>query len=374
MKKLYGFIAVIIVLSILLPGCKSDSGTTNKNTDTSATHTDDAATADTSEDVYGTLTDDYYINEWLGLFLDLSANDLSVIPRGTIETYYNALSYIDETALLDMCVANKTSDENLYIGIYIADAQGKTIDEFISKIEEAEKNNLSIFEEQRTVHLNTEEYVDFLGEQYLSLHATKDEFTYTDENIYTADRQFPFTSIWCLCRIKDDKFIAIRCRSYYTDIPLEEILQLFEKVDDIADSSIYNTDKKKPNYSEEQVGEKIMKVLLEETINDYYTPSYAECIDRLFKDYTWTFKPLSGYDYLYVATFTGTYYLHPSSYYQLGDATAYGSMSLLVDIREEDEIEGFSRLVCFDGDDTEGKQIYKKFNTLVADCPQSIIN
>lgn len=125
-----------------------------------------------------------------------------------------------------------------------------------------------------------------------------------------------------------------------------------------------------PDYSEEQLTKLILKTLSEEEIDFYKSPTYDECICRLFKDFTWTYTSLPEYDYLYVATFTGTYYSNPRSYYDLGENTAHGSLSLLVDIRDKEDVEGSARVRGYHDNYDQTERIIYLFCKLVVDCPQ----
>ena len=106
MTKLCSFIAVILVLSMLLSGCKNTGSTTASNTDTDVgtAPTDISSTDGETENIYGTWTDGYYINKWLGLFLDLSSGTLTApMTQGSIYAYQASSGCVGRNAVVDVC-------------------------------------------------------------------------------------------------------------------------------------------------------------------------------------------------------------------------------------------------------------------------------
>lgn len=366
MKKICGFIAVIFMLSILLTGCKSGSDTKNKNTDTSATHTDDQSITDVSESIYGTLTDEYYINEWLGLFLDLSGNDMSIcIQPGTIDAYWTSPECNIENAVLDMSVKKQADMDNYFIDIYISDAVNTTLDDIFSEAVKAEETQQEIRrKEGYKVSMTTSHQYDFCGDNYsmLNIKEYRGQFTDADGVIYSEDK----VNRWDLYRIKGGKLILLECFAPQKCEDITDILNCFKSTNQMSNINDYKTSFSTPNYSNEQIGKIISNILAENKINQVFSTTYGMAIDRLFKDYTWTFKPLPGYDYLYVATFTGTYYGHMTSYNNLHeDEIEYGSLSLLVDIRERDELKNSKQISVFYDNNDETKEIMYCINLIV---------
>lgn len=369
MKKLYGIIAIIIMLSLLLSGCNGSSEVTGRNTDADTSNTDTEPIADTSASIYGTLTDDYYINEWLGLFVDLSESDMKVsIQPGTIAALGAASDCIGENAVLDMSVKKYVNDDNFSVQIIISDTKEKVLEECFSEAVNTEKNR---YKDNNTANFDTKGSIDLYGEQYMQLHVTTASTTTSINGITynTVPENF-----WCLFRIKEDKLITIKCISGYNghtldSNTLDDILNCFRSIDEVENIDDYIVEK--PNCSNEQLGKMILNTLSEEKVGVGYSLTYDKAIYRLFKDYTWTFKPLSGYDYLYVATFTGTYYGHPGSYYDLRkDELEYGSLSLLVDIKGKDEVKKSDRVCAYYDNNDDTQDIIHDIWTILIDSPK----
>ena len=223
MKKKYGFIAVIIMLSMLLSSCKSDSETINKNSDISVANTDDKPIKASNSYKQGIFTESLYYSEWLNLRFEISS-DFEASPE-TAQAYNESQS----REIVEMMIDSENRSMFIFV---IKNSSNKSLNQFAEEhkksVEDGDKSTTSKIQNYTINRTWESATYNLVGTEYLLLSC--DWQNYIDGEPYRKGTS------WNLFRQIDDYFVQIQCMAN-DQSAIEKLLAGFTTYADGTDTS-----------------------------------------------------------------------------------------------------------------------------------------